>query len=30
VARVGVALASFTYQGVTLSDEQLAACNTGT
>ena len=30
VARIGVALASFTYQGVVLSDEQLAACNTGT
>lgn len=29
VARVGVALASFTYKGVTLTDAQLAACNTG-
>ncbi|CAN5273331.1 hypothetical protein BH10PSE2_BH10PSE2_23890 [soil metagenome] len=30
VARVGVALASFTYKGVTLSDDQLATCNVGT
>ena len=29
VARVGVALASFTYKGVTLSDQELATCNTG-
>ena len=28
VAKVGVALASFTYKGVTLTDAQLAACNT--
>ncbi|CAN5276042.1 hypothetical protein BH10PSE1_BH10PSE1_05180 [soil metagenome] len=28
VAKVGVALASFTYKGVTLTDEQLATCNT--
>jgi hypothetical protein len=27
VAKVGSALASFTYKGVTLSDEQLATCN---
>ena len=30
VARVGVALASFTYKGTTLSDDELAACNTAT
>lgn len=28
VAKVGAPLASFTYKGVTLSDEQLATCNT--
>jgi len=27
VARVGVALASFTYKGTTLSSDELAACN---
>ena len=29
VARVGVALASFTYKGSTLTSEQLATCNVG-
>ena len=28
VAKVGAPLASFTYKGVTLTDEQLATCNT--
>ena len=28
VAKVGAAVASFTYKGVTLTDDQLAACNT--
>jgi hypothetical protein len=27
VARIGVALASFTYKGTTLTDDELAACN---
>ncbi|CAN5402398.1 hypothetical protein BH09PSE1_BH09PSE1_10840 [soil metagenome] len=29
VAKVGAALASFTYKGVTLTDEQLTTCNAG-